>query len=314
MRLTIFLLLFSLSAQGQFIIDSYRFGAPAVPINEPLLDSFPTAAAAYSLRLLRTGYTGNCIQVRRASDNTTQNIGFVANYLDTASLKTFCSGTDCFVATWYDQSTNSNNATQTTNGRQPRIVNSGNINYAQGKAGIQFGVVDSTALQANGLLSLFDSLNMPFSAFVAALKSDSTTNAFILRARNLTSLAPIQSISLNAAASNFLTYLTRNNSNQLISSNSTSKYSLNYSLFSWLYSGSTINFYTNNNLNGSISHSHGTITFTPNAFTIGNEVQAVGYALNPFIGTISEIIAYPVDQTTNVSAINTNINNFYSIY
>jgi hypothetical protein len=314
MKLTIFLLLFSLSAQGQFIIDSYRFGAPAVPINEPLLDSFPTAAAAYSLRLLRTGYTGNCIQVRRASDNTTQNIGFVANYLDTASLKTFCSGTDCFVAIWYDQSTNGNNATQTTNGRQPRIVSSGNINYAQGRAGVQFGVNDSTVLQANGLLSLFDSLNMPFSAFVAALKSDSTTIGQILRARQLTAEASIQTLLLLDSPNNFLNYLTRNTSFNLISSSSTSKYTLNYSLFSWLYSGSTINFYTNNSINGSISHSHGTVTFTPNAFTIGNEVYPSAYARFPFIGTISEIITYPVNQTTNVSAIHTNINNFYQIY
>ena len=33
--------------------------------------------AAYSLRQLSTTYTGNAIRVRRALDNTEQNIGFV---------------------------------------------------------------------------------------------------------------------------------------------------------------------------------------------------------------------------------------------
>ena len=69
-----------------------------------LLDDYSGAAAAYSLRQLSSTYSGDAIVVRRASDNTTQAIGFVDNELDTASLETFCSGTDGFVTTWYDQS------------------------------------------------------------------------------------------------------------------------------------------------------------------------------------------------------------------
>jgi hypothetical protein len=67
-----------------------------------LLDTYSGAAAAYSLRLLRSAYTGDAIRVRRASDNTEQNIGFVNNELDTSSLTSFCSGTNGFVTTWYD--------------------------------------------------------------------------------------------------------------------------------------------------------------------------------------------------------------------
>jgi hypothetical protein len=52
-----------------------------------LLDDYPTAAAAYSLRKLRNGYSGNAIRVRRSSDNAELNIGFVANELDTAHLQ-----------------------------------------------------------------------------------------------------------------------------------------------------------------------------------------------------------------------------------
>ena len=35
-----------------------------------LLDSYPNATAAYSLRKLRRAYTGDSIEVRRSSDNT----------------------------------------------------------------------------------------------------------------------------------------------------------------------------------------------------------------------------------------------------
>jgi hypothetical protein len=55
----------------------------------PLLDNYPGATVAYSLRKLRTAYSGNAIKVRRSSDNLEQDIGFVGNDLDTASLLTF---------------------------------------------------------------------------------------------------------------------------------------------------------------------------------------------------------------------------------
>jgi hypothetical protein len=89
-----------------------------------LLDLFPNASVAYSLRKLRTAYSGSAIRVRRSSDNAEQNIGFIGNNLDTASLLTFCGAGNGFVTTWYDQSTNGNNATQATAGRQAQIVSS----------------------------------------------------------------------------------------------------------------------------------------------------------------------------------------------
>jgi hypothetical protein len=81
----------------------------------------------YSLRKLKTSYSGNCIEVRRSSDNTTQNIGFVNNVVDTSSLLTFVGAGNGFVKTWYDQSGNAENAIQTTNAEQPIIVSGGTI-------------------------------------------------------------------------------------------------------------------------------------------------------------------------------------------
>jgi hypothetical protein len=93
-----------------------------------LLDLYPSAAAAYSVRKLRSAYTGSAIRVRRSSDNTETNIGFTAlGNLDESALTSFCSGTNGFVTTWYDQSGNGYNATQTTAASQPQIVSSGSV-------------------------------------------------------------------------------------------------------------------------------------------------------------------------------------------
>ena len=51
-----------------------------------LLDQYGDAAAAYSLRKLRSGYTGSAIRVRRSSDNTERDMGFYDNDLDTVAL------------------------------------------------------------------------------------------------------------------------------------------------------------------------------------------------------------------------------------
>ena len=101
-----------------------------------LLDSLSGSAGAFSLRKLNSSYSGNAIQVRRSSDNTTLNIGFITNELDTASLNTFCSGTNGFVTIWYDQSGNSNNLIQSTAVKQFEIVNSGSIHTVNGKAAL----------------------------------------------------------------------------------------------------------------------------------------------------------------------------------
>lgn len=90
-----------------------------------LLDTYPNAIVAYSFRKLRSGYIGDCIKVRRSSDNTTLDIGFVSNVLDTASLLSFVGSGDGFIDTWYDQSGNSNDAVKFVLGGEPKIAISG---------------------------------------------------------------------------------------------------------------------------------------------------------------------------------------------
>jgi hypothetical protein len=90
-----------------------------------LLDAYPGAAAAYSVRKLRDAYAGQCVRVRRSSDNTQQDIGFASNLIDESALASFCGAGSCWVVTWYDQSGNARDVTTATESRQPVIYASG---------------------------------------------------------------------------------------------------------------------------------------------------------------------------------------------
>ena len=96
------------------------------------------SAAAYSLRKLRAAYTGSAVRVRRSSDNAEVDIGFASNGdLDTTALLAHVGSGNGFVTTWYDQSGNARNATQTTAGNQPQIVASGAVITEGGQPAIK---------------------------------------------------------------------------------------------------------------------------------------------------------------------------------
>jgi hypothetical protein len=100
----------------------------------------PQPAWAVSLRRLTSAYTGPAASVRRSSDNTTQDIGYIGEALDTAALTAFVGVGNGFTAILYDQ-IGVNNAFQSTAGNQPSIVLSGAVNLLNGKAAINFSSV-----------------------------------------------------------------------------------------------------------------------------------------------------------------------------
>ena len=94
-----------------------------------LLDGVSNVAAAYSVRRLRTAYTGNCLKLRRASDSATSDFAFDGNGdLDTSAISTWIGGSSATVDTWYDQSGNGINLTAASSTEQPDYVASGDIN------------------------------------------------------------------------------------------------------------------------------------------------------------------------------------------
>jgi len=100
------------SEQGLQIIGkpiSPRFDTPQGigAVGAFILDQFPGAAFAFSLRQLRTDYLGPSIRVRRSSDNAEQDIGFLANgNLDVSSMVSFVGANDGIIRILYDQSGN----------------------------------------------------------------------------------------------------------------------------------------------------------------------------------------------------------------
>ena len=128
----------------------------------PILDFYSGSAISVSLRILSSSHTGYAIRVRRSSDNTEQDIGFVGGDLDTTSLLTFCGNSNGFVSRWYNQGTFGSYFQNTTATEQPMIVTGGTINTVNNKPAIFFDGIDDNLLGV-GISAGYGSAN--FSVF-----------------------------------------------------------------------------------------------------------------------------------------------------
>lgn len=261
------------------------------PAPQLLLDTYPNAAAAYSLRKLRTAYTGNAIRVRRSSGiPAEQDIGFVNNVLDTASLLTFCGAGDGFITTWYDQSGNGNNATNSTAIAQPQIVSSGAMILINGKPSIQF---DGSNDQLN-LGSVITAGASSFNSFVAK-RAASGDNFLALSKKDTIGY-------LLGSISNTYYYQPKTTQYQASSATDTTT---NQLLITGQNNAGTMSIFKNGS----------TITSTASNLTYSPTIDTVGRYSGLFSKcNIQETIFYNTNQSTNRSGIESNINTFYTIY
>jgi len=290
------------------MITPYSNTISVTTLSNLLLDTYSGAAAAYSLRKLRTAYTGSAIRVRRASDNTEQNIGFVNNVLDTSSITSFCSGTNGFVTTWYDQSGNGRNATQTTAANQPQIVSSGNVILDNGKPCLKFdGINDFLDIAAFTVSRTLASIFL-----VYAINSNKENSTLFSRWDNRNFLIR----TFNSLGSiDFQVYSALASSNNIISGNIISLNQLYVT--SLLYDGNQsfaneTSIYNNNSLQ-SVTRAGVSVDQMQNA---SNKclIGSLGTNLQYLDGNIPEIIYYDSSILSNLTNINSNINDFYSIY
>lgn len=271
------------------LASSQQQGAPG------LLDTYPGAAAAYSLRKLRSGYTGAVVRVRRQSDNAESDINFTgAGYIDTAALLSFCGSSNGFVKTWYDQSGNLNNATQTILSEQNKIVDSGSLYTLGTKNAIFFNT---------GYYVLTSNINIgsDFSYFVTSQKSNS-----------------YRGFHLGSSTSNQIYFVQWDSGFFFISKPNgvnTFEYrsiggSNDYTILQGFSTSNVVNaFYNNNNLSLTLFNTNGNTNVNINLLGgLGNG------AFETEQTKVQEIIIYSNSQLTNRTGIINNTNTFYTIF
>lgn len=276
--------------------SSIQTDSNTVAILATLLDLYPNAAAAYSVRLLRGAhYTSSAIRVRRSNDNAEQDIGFTtAGELNTSALATFVGANSGFVVTWYDQSGNANNATQTTPANQPRIVNAGVIDSVNGKTSFRFD-------GSNDTLQLTNTITPPSGIYTAygIGKRLSSGNSFTIFGDNTVSTATLL---LSQLATN--RYYFQRNTGYLESAIDTTA---NQMMLLGLASSTNL-----------LKRNGALLSNSLIATSIGNNIRTIGQyniaAPTRLTGDLQEAIVWSADQTANVTGIESNVNTYYAIY
>jgi hypothetical protein len=262
-----------------------------VVIVPPLLDIYPSAAAAYSLRLLRTDYTGSAIRVRR-TDLVESDIGFTSTgALDTAALLAF-TGTGAldngFVKTWYDQSGNARNATQATAANQPQIVSGGSVILNNGKPSIDH--IGTTDLKLSANFTIGNTYSMygvvKFDGYARELFGASTGSYGIYQDASTTFYHNGGSVGTGSGTT----------------------FGLNFSLLS-IYRNATraISMYKNTTIMGS------SFNLGSNSNFILRSLSGEELSLYNLDGRLSEAIFYQTYEISNQTGIEGNIKTYYGL-
>jgi hypothetical protein len=267
-----------------------------------LLDQFEDAAAAYSVRKLSSSYSGSALRVRRSSDNTEKDIGFDSNgNLDTSALTTFVGAGNGFVVTWYDQSGNGNDATKSTASQQPLLVSSGSLNTINTKASLSFDTTDNLSMSS---LSVTD--QAIFTVFNNASEINTATGIkFILDGVNgLLTLG-----SSSGTIANERVYWATKVPKSV--GENTTNIPTGQHVLSMLYNTSTFDTMFRDGVeytlvDGSVGGFDAT-NFPTNYNIIGRSTSSLN-------DNLQELIIYQSDQSSNQSAIESNINDYYNIY
>lgn len=263
-----------------------------------LLDTYSGAAAAYSIRLLSSTYTGALVEIRRSSDNALKsfypdsNNELSLNSEDGAgtSLSSWIGSDNGFIRTWFDQSGNSLNYTQTTAANQSQIINAGALRTENGKPIIRRTATDSTML-ANVLVNNF------------------TNSTFFYVGKQYTDQTRLCLFGCASGGSTGIYLGESGSTNTTITLNtSLSNVELNDATFSPSNRGDIYTAFSNQFLLG----------FNASSFTFQNNNLSLGYNHSNPIGfsmlSSQEIVIYDSDQSSNRTGIESNINGFYSIY
>jgi len=292
--LFLFAVLFSVAGFGQ---QQMLLRGAAAGGDVGILDGY-TADAAYCTCWLYSSYSGSLLRVRRDSDNAEQDIGRDGQGLDEAALISFCSGTNCFVVNWYDQSGNNYTAMQASAALQAKIYDSSTGLITQSGLPAISGDGINDVYTAGDILSGLSA----FSSFVVVDINETGPNvdffnkgvgvlgereyAFLLSPGML---AIKESTSAGATSSDVLSDI--------------------YSLFYGGYNATSI--FSGEN--------GGALSSQTKSFALENRSSALtlmgaSVTARASQGNYQAFIFYDSDQTANRVAIETALNNYFSIY
>jgi hypothetical protein len=276
--------------------------------------------AAYSIRKLKSTYTGSALRVRRTSDNAQQDIGFVANSLDTTALTTFVGSNSGYVTIWYDQSGNNNHISQSTAASQPLIVTSGSVVNAKTFETFTtstYGLNNNNTLPAvyfNGYNSLalgrnLGSITESSYYTVFNLSMNSTTDGYIIFSTNIKGESSAWKYS---GYSDGLIAVFHPDNSPRRNFFPTNVPTGGTALWSGFHTGSAMTVFINNTSKGTnnvVNFSSGSL------FTVGSGVQGdLNVPTNWLRGSIQELVVFSTSATGSRTGIESNINAYYSIY
>jgi len=257
---------------------------PPGPGGNLLLDDYPDAAAAYSVRLLRTAYSGSALRVRRnVAPFDEQDIGFTSGGdLDEAAIVAFGGSDVLTVSAWYDQSGQSNHATQGTAGEQPYIYDGAAVITENGKP-----LLDASR-NGTGRLAHFDASYSSGSPLTIAAVGVVVGNGRIISSGStqdmITNMTQLTSggtgIFTSSKTGQVLTFAVSDGANSYIGASSSSSQTSNTGT-TGNWSGTSLKILNLNN----DRHNNG-----------------------------QEIILWSSNQNTNRTGIETDINDYFSIY
>lgn len=272
------------------VSNSISIGRPVIQSSAPslLLDQYGDGiAVAYSVRKIRADYSGSAVRVRRDLDDGEQDIGFDTDgNLDESALTTFVGANNGFIVTWYDQTTNGNDATQLVTSRQLRVVSSGTVD----KLGTKVAPV-SNAARVHYTISSAVSVTPPQTS-IAVIKSSLTSGTRHFMSENLSGTYRFSGhddfLSLNGG-----------------STISTSGISQAHMIAVGLCNGAS-----------SYIRANGSEVKTGNTSGNNYSINRVfgDNASNNFRGNMQEFLIYTADKTSDIANIESNINTYFSVH
>ena len=258
-----------------------------------LLSTFSNGFIGLSTRKLRETYLGSAIRVRRSSDNSELDIGFLNDELNVSDLLSFVGVGDGFVTTIFDQQ-NGYNAIQTNLARQPLIVISSALNQVNNKPSIKFDGIDDFMV-LSGTSGQFNIGNL---AIESVYKFNTTTpNKMGITISEFTARQLYFQFISGGNYSNFYS----NISSPTIAST-------NQTLFSFYMSNSGGGFYENGNLTAAKSQNLNT-----NVGDIEIGKWSGGSVLFSDID-FQELVLFDNQKDLERTFIQNNINNYYNVF